>query len=141
MERNLIKFHSFLRKKANSNPSRGGPYHHRAPSRIMYRCVRGMVPHKTARGTEAMSRLKVFEGIPDEYQKVKRVVVPDALRATRLRPGRRFCVLGELATRAGWKYGSLIEKMEDARRAKSAEYYTAKKATAAAYAAAKKAVA
>ena len=108
MERNLIKFHSFLRKKANSNPSRGGPYHHRAPSRIMYRCVRGMVPHKTARGTEAMSRLKVFEGIPDEYQKVKRVVVPDALRATRLRPGRRFCVLGELATRAGWKYGSLI---------------------------------
>ena len=107
----------------------------------MYRTIRGMVPHKTARGAAAMSKLKVFEGIPDEYQKVKRVVVPDALRATRLRPNRRYCVLGELATRAGWKYGALIDQMEDARRAKSAEYYETKKAKAAAYAAAKAAVA
>ena len=29
--------------------------------------------------------MQVFEGIPDEYQKMKRMVVPDALRVTRLR--------------------------------------------------------
>lgn len=39
-----------------------------------------MVPHKTARGAAALDRLKVFEGIPAPYDKLKRVVVPDALR-------------------------------------------------------------
>jgi large subunit ribosomal protein L13Ae len=104
---------------------------------IMYRVIRGMVPHKTARGEAALARLKVFEGIPDEYQKMKRMVVPDALRATRLRPNRRYCVVGDVATRVGWKHADLIVKMEGARRAKSAEYYTEKKAKVAAHAAAK----
>lgn len=80
----MIKYHSFLRKRVNTNPKQG-PFHHRAPSMIMYRVIRGMLPHKTARGEAALARLKVFEGIPDEYQKLKRMVVPDALRATRLR--------------------------------------------------------
>ena len=139
LERNIIKFHSFLRKRVNTNPKQG-PFHHRAPSMIMYRVIRGMVPHKTARGEAALARLKVFEGIPDEYQKMKRMVVPDALRATRLRPNRRYCVIGDMASRVGWKYGDLINKMEDARRAKSAEYYAEKKAKTAAHAAAKAAV-
>lgn len=139
VERNSIKFHSFLRKRVNTNPKQG-PFHHRAPAMIMYRVIRGMVPHKTARGEAALARLKVFEGIPDEYQKVKRMVVPDALRATRLRPNRRYCVISDLATRVGWKHGDLIVKMEDARRAKSAEFYAEKKAKTAAHAAAKAAV-
>jgi len=29
-----------------------------------------MVPHKTARGEEAMNRLRVFDGIPAPYDKV-----------------------------------------------------------------------
>jgi len=28
-----------------------------------------MIPHKTARGTAAMERLKVFEGVPPPYDK------------------------------------------------------------------------
>lgn len=31
----------------------------RAPSRIFWRTVRGMLPHKTKRGAEALNRLKV----------------------------------------------------------------------------------
>ncbi len=50
-----------------------------------------MVPHKTKRGAEALSRLKVFEGIPPPYDKQKRMVVPCALRVLRLKPGRRVC--------------------------------------------------
>ena len=34
------------------------------------RVVRGMVPHKSARGAEALKRLKVFEGVPPPYDKV-----------------------------------------------------------------------
>lgn len=47
-----------------------------------------MLPHKTARGAEALKHFKVFEGIPPAYEKVKRMVVPAALRIVRLKPGR-----------------------------------------------------
>lgn len=39
-----------------------------------------MIPHKTKRGEAALARLKVYEGIPPPYDKIKRMVVPDALK-------------------------------------------------------------
>lgn len=41
---------------------------------------------------EALNRLKVFEGVPPAYMKTKRMVVPDALRVIKLKPGRKVCV-------------------------------------------------
>ena len=106
-----VKYLKFLKLRCNVKPSRG-PFHLRAPSRIFWRTVRGMVPHKTKRGMEALGRLKVcvhtgkacqcsnsvclsgghvqvFEGVPPPYDKQKRMVVPGALRVLRLKPGRR----------------------------------------------------
>lgn len=56
-----------------------------------------MVPHKTKRGAAALERLKTFEGIPPPYDKVKRLVVPDALKVLRLQHGHNFCKLGDLS--------------------------------------------
>ena len=56
-----------------------------------------MVPHKTKRGAAALERFKAFEGVPPPYDKVKRLVVPDALKVLRLQHGHRFCKLGDLA--------------------------------------------
>jgi large subunit ribosomal protein L13Ae len=56
-----------------------------------------MVPHKTKRGNVSLDRIKTFEGVPPPYDKVKRVVVPDALKVLRLQHGHRFCKLGDLA--------------------------------------------
>ena len=53
-----VKYLKFLKLRCNVKPSRG-PFHFRAPSRIFWRTVRGMVPHKTKRGMEALNRLKV----------------------------------------------------------------------------------
>lgn len=75
------------------NPKKSGPFHHRAPSKILYRAIRGMVPHKTARGAAALERLKLFEGIPPPYDRKKRMVVPEALRVLRLKPGRKYCTV------------------------------------------------
>merc|ERR1712080_754003 len=61
--RNKLKYHDYLRKSTRYNKTKG-PFHFRAPSRILYKAVRGMIPHKTARGQAALERLKVFEGIP-----------------------------------------------------------------------------
>ena len=41
--RNKLKYLAFLQKQMNTNPSRG-PYHFRAPSRIFWRTVQGMLP-------------------------------------------------------------------------------------------------
>ncbi len=60
-------------------------------------CCCSMVPHKTKRGAAALERLKTYEGIPPPYDKVKRLVVPDALKVLRLQHGHKFCKLGDLA--------------------------------------------
>ena len=57
--RNKLKWLEAANKNSNSNPRRGGPWHFRAPSRIFWKTVRGMLPHKTQRGAEALARLKV----------------------------------------------------------------------------------
>lgn len=85
------------------------------------------MPHKTARGAAGLERLKVFEGVPRPYDKVKRVVVPDALKVLRLQHGHKYVRLGDLATQVGWKHGDAVAELEAKRKVKSAAYYEAKK--------------
>lgn len=87
-----------------------GPWHYRAPSKMFWRTVRGMIPHKTARGAAAMERLKTFEGVPPPYDNKKRVVVPQALRVLRLKPGRKYCTVGRLGHEFGWKYQDVVSR-------------------------------
>ena len=91
--RSQLRYHNFLHKRHIVNPKKSGPFHHRAPSKILYRAIRGMVPHKTARGAAALERLKLFEGVPPPYDRKKRMVVPEALRVLRLKPGRKYCTV------------------------------------------------
>ncbi|GAB1599717.1 60S ribosomal protein L13a-like [Argonauta hians] len=115
--RNKMKYLDYLRKRCNVNPRRG-PFHFRAPSKIFWRTVRGMLPHKIKRGKEALARLKAFEGVPPPYNKKKRMIVPAALRIIRLKPGRKFCDLNRLAHEVGWKYQPVIASLEAKRKAK-----------------------
>ncbi|XP_069742840.1 large ribosomal subunit protein uL13-like [Narcine bancroftii] len=110
----------------NTNPSRGS-YHFRAPSRIFWRTVRGMLPHKTKRGQAALDRLKVFDGIPPPYDKTKRMFVPAALKIVRLKPTRKFALLGRLAHEVGWKYQRITAILEEKRKEKVKLYYEKKK--------------
>lgn len=57
-----------------------------------------------------MERLKVFEGIPPPYDKKQRMVVPQALRVLRLKPGRKYCTVGRLAHEVGWKYQDVVAR-------------------------------
>eukprot|EP00270_Netrium_digitus_P022106 TRINITY_DN9777_c0_g1_i1.p1 TRINITY_DN9777_c0_g1~~TRINITY_DN9777_c0_g1_i1.p1 ORF type:complete len:224 (-),score=69.53 TRINITY_DN9777_c0_g1_i1:256-888(-) len=125
--RQKMKYLRFLRKRMNTKPSHG-PIHFRAPARILWRTIRGMIPHKTKRGEAALARLKAFEGIPAPYDKMKRVVVPEALKVLRLQPGHKFCLLGRLSHEVGWHYLDTIKELEDKRKERSAEHYNQKKA-------------
>lgn len=77
--RQKMKYMRFLRKRMNTKPSHG-PIHFRAPAKILWRTVRGMIPHKTKRGAAALARLKAYEGVPPPFDKTKRMVIPDALK-------------------------------------------------------------
>jgi len=123
--RNKLKFAEFRRKKMSSNPKQG-PLHYRAPAKIFWRTVRGMVPHKTPRGAAALDRLKTYEGIPHPYDRKKRMVVPACLKVLRIRPERKFCKLGDLSDQNGWKHAKLVERLESQRKVKSAAFYKKK---------------
>lgn len=43
------------------------------------------------------------------------------------RPGRDFCVMGDLATAAGWKHYELVKRLEGVRKAKSNAFFLKKK--------------
>lgn len=124
--RNKEKFARFVRKVTATNPTRG-PWHYRSPSKILWRVIRGMTPHKTERGKAALDRLKTFEGIPHPFNRLKRQVIPAAFKNLRLRPGRKFCRLGDLAAESGWKHGALITTLEAKRKVSAAAYYQTKK--------------
>ena len=124
-----VKYLAWLNKRTNTNPKRG-PRHYKSPSKILWRAIRGMLPHKTARGAAALAHLKIFEGVPPPYDKMKRLVVPSALRVLRLSPWRKYTVLGELCEQIGWKHSALIKRLEEKRKVRAAAFYARKKALA-----------
>ena len=125
--RNRVKYAQFRAKRMNTNPARG-PYHFKSPARMVWRTIRGMVHQKTVRGQQALARLSTFEGIPHPYDKMKRKVIPAALRVIRLKPGRDFTVMGDLAHSVGWKHKDLLKKLEEKRKVKADTFYEKKKA-------------
>ena len=125
--RNKLFVLSYLRKKFLSNPTRGGPEHNRAPSKMFFKAVRGMMPHKTSRGKAALARLYVFDGVPPQLQTKKKMVVPQALKALRLRPRSKFCVLGDLAKETGWKRSEVVERLEKQRKIRAIRWYKQRK--------------
>merc|ERR1712124_9955 len=81
------------------------------------------VRHKTARGTAAMDRLRVYEGVPAPYSHKKRRLVPQAMRAVRLANGRKWCKLGDLCASIGWTKGPLVESLEAKRATRAGEWF------------------
>jgi large subunit ribosomal protein L13 len=57
-----------LDRASISNPRKMGPKYPRRPDDIFRRTVRGMVPYRKTTGREAFKRLKVFVGIPKEFE-------------------------------------------------------------------------
>ncbi|KAH8741522.1 60S ribosomal protein L13a [Cryptosporidium ryanae] len=137
--RNRMKYQDFLRKRMNTNP-RKGPFHYRAPSKILFRAVRGMIPHKTSRGAAALARLTTLDGCPAPFDKVKRVVVPASLRVLRLKPQRRYTDLGTLSSLVGYNKSKTINALEDKRKERSHAFFLKKVAKDKAFRSAQKSV-
>jgi large subunit ribosomal protein L13 len=80
---------------------RKGPYHPRRPDRIVSRTIRGMLPWRKPKGKEAYKRLRVYLGIPFEYENKPALTILEASVDKLKSP---FITVSELAKEVGgWK--------------------------------------
>lgn len=68
---------NYIRKRELNHP-RKGPYFPRMPDRILKRTIRGMLPYQQDRGRNALKRVKVYIGTPEEFRGKKAASVEEA---------------------------------------------------------------
>jgi large subunit ribosomal protein L13 len=76
-----------------------GPYFPRRPDMIMKRTVRGMLPYKMGRGRDAMSRLRIYVGVPRELKGMQ-FEQPEGAKM-RQKNSINYIELGDLSRRLG----------------------------------------
>ncbi len=87
-------------ERRNIGSVRKGPYYPRMPDRILRRTVRGMLPIKKPSGRQAYKRLRVYIGVPEEFQNVEFEIIEDAKN----RHVRNYMTLGELSKHLGARF-------------------------------------
>lgn len=85
-----------------------------------------MIPHKSSRGAAALKRLELYEGVPPAQDRVKKMVVPAALRVLRLKPGRKYCTVKRISAEVGWNYKDVVDRLEEKRKVKGQAYFERK---------------
>lgn len=73
----LLEFYKHRRKRGKSHLTKG-PYYPRTADRIIKRSVRGMVEYRKPSGKAALKRLKVYLGVPKEFESAKAETVEGA---------------------------------------------------------------
>jgi len=79
-----------------------GPYFPRMPNQILKRTIRGMLPYKRKRGRDALARLRICIGVPEEYSNLPSTTIEKA-DADRLGT-YKFIRLGDLSKKLGAQF-------------------------------------
>ena len=102
----LARYQYLLDRTWLSSIERVQVWNPRRPDRIFWYTVRRMLPRKKPKGREALSRLRVYNGVPEEFSNFKAVTVEDALHRSEIsRSGKliKWMTLGELSELIGGK--------------------------------------
>jgi large subunit ribosomal protein L13 len=81
---------------------RRGPFHYRRPDKILRKTVRGMLPFKQPKGKNALKKLKVFIGVPEDLRDQQMISLEEAQAAKLNGP---YFILADLANEIGWNQG------------------------------------
>ncbi len=85
--------------KTSYNP-RKGPFHQRRPDKMVRKIIRGMLPYPKPRGREALKRIHVHIGVPEEYVDKEKIV----LEGSKYRSLRqKYITVGDLSHELGWR--------------------------------------
>jgi len=87
------------KEQVDKGSTEHGPYHPRRADHILKRTIRGMLPYKRMRGRDAMSRLRVYLGTPNEFAGSEADTIP-AASMTRLGT-IKYTKLGEISKKLG----------------------------------------
>ena len=87
------------KKKLEIGHPRKGPYFPKRPDRFVKRTIRGMLPRKKPKGKEAYKRLRVFIGVPLEFEDQPLETIQKA-KAERLKCP--YITVGEVVKEIGW---------------------------------------
>lgn len=90
----------FLSVRTHRNPYKRGIRRPRTPINIVKRTVRGMLPKENTKGMEALKRLKVYIGVPEELSNMPRVRLGIA-DSSKL--GGSYVYLSDIARELGWR--------------------------------------
>ncbi len=91
---------------------RKSPIQPRTPDRIVWKTVKGMLPMKKAKGREAIRRLRVFIGVPEELADVEkdvglkedeRAYVKYTVQSLKPKKTKGYVTVLWLAKQMGWK--------------------------------------
>jgi len=88
------------KRKLEIGHPRKGPYFPRQPDRFVKRVVRGMLPRRKPKGKAAYKRLRVFIGVPKEFENKPTETISGA-SAEKLRCP--YVTVGELVREIGWE--------------------------------------
>ncbi len=88
----------FKRKRQMGIPSKG-PFIQRAPSQIVKRAIRGMIPYKKSHGSEAFKRIKCYNNSPNVEVKMITIEKAHYSKIPRL----KFITIREISKELGAK--------------------------------------
>lgn len=93
------KFMKKLSMRGKGNPEKG-PKFPKTPEKIMRRAIRGMLPFNKERGRKALKRVRVYLGLPKEFEgrETEKITIAHY-------NGKEDAVsLGEISKLLGWKW-------------------------------------
>lgn len=85
--------------RTSYKPSRG-PFHERRPDKMVRKMLRGMLPWPTPRGKAAYKRIKVYIGVPEQYNESEKIVLEGAKYRSMT---QKFITVGDLSRELGWR--------------------------------------
>jgi large subunit ribosomal protein L13 len=97
----FAKYKQRTELRTRTNPRRG-PFYPKRSDEIVRRTIRGMLPWKTDRGRKAFRRLKVYAGIPKEFEGKELETISEAHMSRLATP--KYVTVGEVAKFLGGKF-------------------------------------
>jgi len=92
------EYKQFLKISSILHPKHG-PFHPRKPDTIISRMIRGMLPRDKPSGKAALSRLRVYIGVPKDVKPLGKI----QLEKTKIRKSSAlYTSVGELGRYVGW---------------------------------------
>ncbi len=89
-------------RKRRRGSREGGPFFPRRPDHIVKRTIRGMLPYKRRRGVAAFKNVRVYVGVPAEFEGKKAETLEEAYIDRLSSP--RYVTIGAVSTSLGAKY-------------------------------------